>query len=385
MIIFIFIFLFITQICAYAYADIPHINVLLGQKLSQVTLKGQDLKKKIIANNSTSQQDGFSTFSFNCGYSPSTNVKSSAGFLKDKIMLASVSSPTGYVSWQNRDYQGDFVVTASLQEQKCDLIQRLPLESYISSLLAKEMNGSWSIEALKAQAVLARSYALLKKKQGTFMAEDFYHLTASEKDQVAGALLDKTQKTTQASRETQGEVLVTDKGSLASVFFHSQCGGKTLKPEYVWQNKVEGYQSVPCPRCHENKSSKWSYSLAEKDFITTLKNVYQTKGSLLLLNASHVFFIPDRTDNALMRFYDDEKNMKVMQKAWLRSYLGRKNLKSNYFKVSKREGRIFFEGKGLGHGVGMCQMGALSFAKKGWNYHKILSYYFPNYKIKKVY
>ena len=135
------------------------------------------------------------------------------------------------------------------------------MEDYLSILLPKEMNASWHPEALKAQAVAARSYALHKvkskyvsKKKGH---EVHYDLENSERHQVNGDFFDATPKTRKATSFTQGEVLVTKDGQLTPIFFHAQCGGYTLLPDQVWSKKIKGYSTVRCSYCRHSKQNRW--------------------------------------------------------------------------------------------------------------------------------
>src|SRR5690606_26776420 len=102
-------------------------------------------------------------------------------------------------------------------KESCDLVNSISLENYISTLLSKEMNGTWPVEALKAQAVAARTYAFERVKRGAGMElnEKLYHLESSEKDQVSGSFMDITEKTVLATRETNGEILVGPSGKVA--------------------------------------------------------------------------------------------------------------------------------------------------------------------------
>ena len=129
---------------------------------------------------------------------------------KIRSWSASLSSPTGLISWGKQKYKGELQLLTNPGQESCDLVNLVPMEAYLTTLLSKEMNGTWPVEALKAQAVAARTYAYdrIKKGMGVESQDKLYHIESSEKDQVSGNYSDITQKTLQAARETEGEILV---------------------------------------------------------------------------------------------------------------------------------------------------------------------------------
>lgn len=106
--------------------------------------------------------------------------------------------------------------------------------------------------------------------------------------------------------------------------------------------------------------------------------------SLKTVLAKKIVVAPDRTQNKALRVYVDDGLM-VIAKSLLRRYFGRVLIPSNNFTVTMFEKDISFNGQGNGHGVGLCQLGALHLAKKGWGFKKILAHYFPKHILKKLY
>jgi stage II sporulation protein D len=367
----------------------PKINVLIGRKMKSVLISGFDLKRKFHTNQSVKQFAGRKSIKFNCvGFTKKNNSR-----LNKPLLLASLKSSTGLLTVDKDKYQGELLVVASHNEPSCDLINQIPLESYLSSLLAKEMNSSWHIEALKAQAVAARSYALHKIESQQvskgFGYNVFYDLESSEKHQVAGSFLDTTRKTEIATRTTKGEILVDSKGKLKPIFFHASCGGKTLRPNQVWANRVGGYRSAPCRYCLTNKKRKWGKAISQKRFNAFLKWA-KRKGHLkkaLPKNEKKWKSIKLSTDRFSKRkviFYLGRKKYAI-EKNKLRRYFGRVVMPSNFFKFMKKRKGYFAKGQGSGHGVGMCQVGAYDLARRGWNYKRILAHYFPKFRLKNHY
>lgn len=102
------------------------------------------------------------------------------------------------------------------------------------------------------------------------------------------------------------------------------------------------------------------------------------------ISDSAIKLMPDSPENSELRLYAGER-LHIIKKSYLRSLFGRNILPSNNFVMTQKGDVFHVEGKGYGRGVGMCQLGALELAKRGYNYRQILSHYFPRHKMKKIY
>lgn len=363
----------------------PVVSVRIGKSLKSINVTGLDLKRHLLFSNDYKTYTGKKTVKFNCETYTTLNSQ------KNKpILLATLESPTGLLSYENVKYQGLFKVVTNPKGDSCDIVNDIPMEAYISSLLTKEMNSKWPIEALKAQAVAARSYALHKMKSQQVSkelgSEAFYDLESSEKHQVSGAFFDSTPSTIEASNETKGEVLLTSDGQLRPIFFNAKCGGKTLRPDQVWHNREPSYQSVNCPFCHGIGPKSWNKWISQdrmKDFFkwASEKKVIQEP---LEAKFNSMVLVPDNIDKFTINFYINDRPF-IVEKAALRRYFGNVLFPSNSFELVMKYGNFTAYGEGLGHGVGLCQMGAFAMAKRGWSYKKILAHYFPDHVLKKMY
>lgn len=366
----------------------PLIRVRVRKKQKNVLISGRDLKRKIHLNDSSKLFRGKKAIKFNCnGFG-----KKNDGRISSPVLLASLKSQTGLVTLGKEKYQGEILVVANHQDPACDVINQVPIENYISSLLSKEMNSAWSLEALKAQAVAARTYALHKMKSNQVSKLEghnvHYHIESSEKHQVGGSFFDATRKTELASRSTQGEVLIGPDKTLRPIFFHASCGGRTLKPDQVWENHVDGYESVDCRYCLTSPKRRWKNKISFQRIVNFLKWADRKEllgRKLVYTPGEKIRLAPDRMDNDVTRVYVGEE-LYLIEKSDFRRYFGRVHFPSNHFKLtlSKKKGLIV-QGSGNGHGVGMCQVGAYDLARKGMTYKEILSHYFPNHQLKKMY
>jgi stage II sporulation protein D len=360
-----------------AHASVPSLKVLIAKSLNNVVVEGMDLRKVVHQQRQTQQYTGRKAISFNCRPQLTKKMKAYNG----PLLIASLSSPTGLISWGKQKYQGELQLLADSKTERCDLVNSISLEAYITTLLAKEMNGSWPVEALKAQAVAARTYAFerLRKSNGGKL----YDLESSEKDQVSGTFFDATEKTLQASKETEGEILIGPSGKIAPAFFHSKCGGKTLRPDQVWGGVEEGYRSVNCTFCQKTGMKDWNAKLQNKKLVNMVDLVLKKYYSDSIVD-SNIKIMPDSLHNSELRLYAGDR-LHIIKKSYLRNLAGRGILPSNNFIMSTKNDAIHVEGQGYGHGVGLCQLGALELAKRGYDYRQILSFYFPRHKIKIAY
>jgi len=367
-----------------SYASIPRINVKIASALKEVKVSGTDIQNRIEITKTSKVYPGRKLLKFNC-----LPILKQVKMQPNSIRLASIESKAGVLNWNRGGYNGKLNVILSKEGKGCDLINEISLERYISLLLTKEMNHKWPAEALKAQAVAARSYAYHKMSSGQVSKnkgyETFYDLENSQKHQVNGTFFDERQSTISAAKKTSGEILTLADGNSTPIFFHSKCGGHTLKPDQVWKNKIAGYASVKCEYCHSHGIKDWRVDINPKKLLSlmdeTLRDYHSQK---LIASSRFVKIVPDRNTNSYLRLYDGDK-LKVLKKSRLRVKLGFQSAMSNNYKVAKDKKGIHLRGKGHGHGVGLCQYGAYEMAKRGYNYKQILKHYFPNHFLRTIY
>lgn len=367
---------------ASANAAVPDVKVLIAKSLKNIIVEGMDLQKTIHTQKKTQQYSGRKSISFNC--QPS-RMRAKSNLPARPLLVASLSSPTGLISWGKVKYKGELQLLTNPGHESCDLVNLVPMEAYLTTLLAKEMNGTWPVEALKAQAVAARTYAYdrIKKGMGVESQEKLYHLESSERDQVSGNFSDITHKTLQAAKQTEGEILVGPSGKVAPAFFHSKCGGKTLRPDQVWGGVEEGYRSVNCTFCQKTGMKDWKHQLKGSKLTSmvdqVLKKYYSDETS-----GSDIRLMPDSLENSELRLYVGDR-LHIIKKSYIRNLAGRETLPSNNFIMAQKNNEVYVKGQGYGHGVGLCQLGALELAKRGYDYRQILSFYFPRHKMRKAY
>jgi len=356
------------------------LRVKIASSLDNVEIFGDKITRKIHYTKDIKSYRDSKKIVFNC------RGKSLVSRGNNKnILFASLSSLKNILKVGDNNYSGSLNIIKTPGKSGCDVINIVPIESYLKTLLSKEMNSSWHLEALKAQAVAARTYAYHKMNLQQSRSSSFFDLESSEKYQVSGSLKDITPKTSLATEQTKGMILVTNKEELTPIFFHAQCGGKTLLPEKVWENHVEGYEEVKCNSCLSKKKRNWMTNLSEfkfKQFLRWVIRKYKLVITKLDLD-NKLLIAPDNKNYDNFRVYLGEKVI-VINKVLMRKYFGRVKVPSHNYIIDFNK-EIKIQGKGNGHGVGMCQIGALDLARSSLDFKKILKFYYPNHKIKKLY
>lgn len=278
-----------------------------------------------------------------------------------------VVAGNGLVSFRGKKYPGriDFFDNGN---GTLTAVNVLPLEDYLVGLVAGEMPKDWPIEALRAQAVVARTYATYQinaKKASSSL----YDLESGIMDQVYVGFVDD-KKVDEAVNSTRGEIL-THKGRPIKSFFSSTCGGFTESASHVWgENNLFG--TVKDDYCDRSPHSRWTYKISKADFASKLTAAGFPVDAIRSITPER---LEDNVRVASLTI-DTGSHTIFIQAQDLRRILGFSNLKSTYFDVKIDFGQIVFTGRGFGHGVGMCQWGAKGMAEAGKNYKEILAFYY---------
>lgn len=248
-------------------------------------------------------------------------------------------------------------------------ILKVPLEQYVSQVLAGEVSKNWPHEALKAQAIAARTFALKRMKE---KIDASFHVSSTVLDQVFHHK--SFEPFIKATNDTRGLVAILGQ-EIAETSFHSTCGGHTADAKAVWGTKHEHLQGISCPYCKNSPTFQWQAQVSRKKLFDIFKEPIK---SIKLLERG-----PDGRVGKIM--LNNKKSM-IISAHKFRMKLGHMIIKStNISKVSFEKDMAIFLGYGFGHGVGMCQYGAMAMAKEGHSAQEIISYYYPGTKIKRAY
>lgn len=254
---------------------------------------------------------------------------------------------------------------------KISVINEIDLEDYLKGVLPWEANPVWPQEALMAQAVASRTYALFKAIENQKEKFDLSHDVLS---QVYRGKSAEKPETTQAVEATRGEVLVY-RGKIFPAYFHSTCGGATTHAEYLWNVEPHpALKGVTCNFCRSSKHYFWQGTFSRSEIESKLKKKGFAISGLRSIRAVDL----DRGGRA-RRFEIEHAGGKTRIHANdFRLALDPARFKSTLLLSLDADGEnFFFRGRGWGHGVGLCQYGMKELAELGYTYREILEYYYP--------
>lgn len=269
------------------------------------------------------------------------------------------------------------------------IINRVQTETYLPSVLTGEIGDLKQMEAYKAQAITARTYTLTLKNNHI---KEGYNLCDSPHCQVYYGCETVKPKASEAVEMTRGQVL-TYKGKPAATFYHSSCGGYTEDMSYVWKgNQKKPYlisvrdgDNPRKPYCAIAPKFKWKVKL----YFTGLTRIARQNEWINKNEEAVGLRISESGEPGgrvhELELYTRERRIKISATDFYHG-IGRKErwnaVKSCNFKIIQGKGYVILDGKGSGHGVGMCQWGAEGMAKHGFNYKQILYHYYPGTVIK---
>ncbi len=292
----------------------------------------------------------------------------------------------GRVLVNNKPYRGNLEIKNI--NNKIWVINVVDIEDYLKGVVPCEIGKITEelIEAAKAQAVAARSYAYSNKNKYAELGFDLY---ATSQDQVYGGINAEDKLIGEAIKKTKGLVL-TYQGRPIQAKYHSTCGGKTADFNDAWPGAGPPYlSSVVCGFCEDSPHYQWQKIMHKDDFLRNLRDNLKKTGIIIAENE----FIKG------FRFKRNPKSGRItsvivltnlneykIDAHYIRTPFGTEGdpgglLKSNYFHLGVKGDSIVIKGKGYGHGVGMCQFGAIGMAKKGKKFKEILRHYYPIAKI----
>lgn len=266
------------------------------------------------------------------------------------------------------------------------VVNVVDLESYVAGVIGEEIGYSAPAEAQKAQAIAARTYAVARARDVRAQyPREVFDLYADTRSQVYGGDCG-TERVWQAVWATRGQVM-TDAGTVFPSYYHSSCGGCTEAVEEVFPAKKK-YGTlgggVRCTWCAGAKRRDWSVWVPEWRLRTRLLAAGYKVGAVQSVQT--VERSPTgRSGLVQIVFAGATRNASIkLDSAVFRSLVG-DELRSTNFRIIPGKGGFRFEGEGWGHGVGLCQEGAIGQARQGRNCGQILVSYYPGHALGKAY
>lgn len=252
-------------------------------------------------------------------------------------------------------------------------VVKIELEEYVTGVVGAEMPASFNVEALKAQAVIARTYALKANSRGTVLSDNESSQSYKSNDQLKslwGSSYNTYYNKVKGAVDSTKGMYLTYNGSYIEAVYHSTSNGRTEDSSNVWGNSFPYLVSVDSPYDSSNPSYLKTVSFSYSDISKKLG---------VIITSDTDFIINGKTSgNRVASISVGEVNLTGIE---FRSKLG---LRSADFDIEKNDEGVLITTRGYGHGVGMSQYGANGMAKSGSSYRDILFHYYPGVSLKSL-
>lgn len=264
-------------------------------------------------------------------------------------------------------YAGTLVIKA--KQNELHIVNWVEERDYLAGVLKGETGRGKASSFYEAMAVVARTYAYYYKgrhrKEG-FDLCDQHHCQVYKGFSPYNAWFDAVQR-------SEGLVIHTSEGQFAEAVFHANCGGQTSDAAWVWKNSIPNCTPVNDPFCFVGKGSRWNISIDKRSFLNKTQLSESDWEKALQMQDSGTAMCYGGERFASIQF--GGKNQNPVQ------WRSRLNLKSAWFDVHMDSDSVYFSGNGFGHGVGMCQEGAMEMAVQGCGMEEILQFYFRGIRL----
>jgi stage II sporulation protein D len=265
-----------------------------------------------------------------------------------------------------RLYDDNLTVSLTPDKKQFLLINKVDLEKYIAGVVESESGTKSGVEYYKLQSILCRTYLLAHMNrhvlEGFEVCDDVHcqaYLSKPSKAEISESVFN-----------TMGEIVVDGDLNLITAAFHSNCGGETCNSQDVWAVSTSYLKSVHDTFCLHQPHANWKRTVALEDWkaYLQLKHKYPVDDSLKL-NSATTF-----NQSTCRVIYFMDRNLKIPLKTIRADF----QLKSTFFSVEQKGDVIIFNGRGYGHGVGLCQEGAMEMARLNYTYKDILNFYYKD-------
>jgi stage II sporulation protein D len=269
----------------------------------------------------------------------------------------------------NETYSGNFKLSYA-RELEPQLINTVNIDSYVSRVLIEEVGYNVPDEYLKIQAIISRTYAvrnLGRHKDGGFDLCNKVHCQVYHgKNEIPSSIHT-------ATASTSGTVITDQKGEPILATFHANCGGTTANSEHVWNNPMPYLVSTNDTFCLNQRSADWNMELDLNQLKKYVSN--ETGLNSDTLNWTGLFLNANRSGKNI-EFFGETFSLPMMRRGL--------RLRSTYFTMNVEGDKAIFKGRGYGHGVGLCQQGAINMARQELNHKQILGFYFKGTRLESI-
>jgi stage II sporulation protein D len=256
-----------------------------------------------------------------------------------------------------------------------EIINVVELEDYLCGLVNAEISSRWPQEAVKAQVVAARTYAIRKKMDSA----GNHHLVATTQDQMYRGASSEDSLAVRAVRDTAGWIMTADREPIMA-YYHSCCGGRTDSAANIRGIDSAYLKEVPCQWCGESPAFRWNFDIDAYRLARLLARPGFAPRSVDSVRG--VKFSP--SGRVLELEIASLKKTLVLTGEEFRKIVGYQKLKSTGFEVAKDHRTFRFTGTGFGHGMGACQWGMKGMAEKGYSWREILKHFYTGIEFARI-
>jgi len=291
-------------------------------------------------------------------------TKNSAGFVTDSLKLTARTESSSFSLRTNgknpvrQFYRGDFSCRPDLETLL--LINTCDVESYIAGVVRTEGGPGKHREYFKTQAIIARTY--LFSHLGKHLHDEFNVCDNTHCQAFNGITTDTLINS--AALATHNLIILDRDSTLIISAFHSNCGGMTASSEDTWVTELPYLKSVTDPYCVNSRNAVWEKKISSTEWINYLVNSGYTGKT---------------SDPAIFSFYQNKRWVDYKAGPFtmpFRKIRDDQQLRSSFFSVIASADSVLLRGKGYGHGVGLCQEGAMEMANRGNTYGQIIDFYY---------
>ena len=292
-----------------------------------------------------------------------TNV--SKVFLVPKKKSSLLSLFPKFVKSLKKTYKD--IIEIVVQDGFLQFVNVIDMDNYLHGVIEAEGGRGRHIEYYKVQSLISRTYALKNKNRHL---KEGYHLCDNQHCQVYRNPSIDYSSIKEAVEYTSGQVIVDTKGNLVTTFFSANCGGQTCDPSYVWNNSVDYLSTFKDTFCYNTKQSNWTKRVSKKRWSSFLSQKYGIS--------------EEEYGNLIYNFRQIDRKAFYIHPSLgipLRDLRKEFKLKSTFFSSRIDGNDVLLNGCGFGHGVGLCQEGAMKMADLGYDYRQIALYYYSDIRI----
>lgn len=270
-------------------------------------------------------------------------------------------------TFKTRYYQDGFEIVPS--SSNLTIVNLVDMDNYLGGVIESEGGGGRHLEYYKVQALMSRTYAM---KNINRHSKDGFQLCDGVHCQAYHNMLRHTPTIDTAVKATTGMVLVDSKNNLITSYFSANCGGQTCEASYIWNASVPFLETFIDTFCIHTRQATWEKKISKSAWDNYLNKEFGWDK------------ITDGFGDMRYEFIQDERKAFYLHPSLgipLRDLREKFNLKSTFFSTSLVGDEIVIKGRGFGHGVGLCQEGAMNMARAGYSYEQIALFYFCNVSI----